>query len=162
MGCLRDSGQKRNSPESWRSRGCTVRRTRGWLRTTSVSPMTEESKAKPAPPLRGMIEIDGQWQIRRFGLLTQRRLTCIYGHRIKLDARPFEIAIPCNFRTDRELNACPAQLYIFTTRPRLVWAMDLTHAESTIIDQHSMDVEEIVSYFGVGFPIDMKIPRLGA
>jgi len=110
--------------------------------------------------MRGMLEIDGRWQVRRFGLLVQRELTCIFGHRIKVGARPFEIAIPCGARQDRGSQlGCDAQLYIFTTRARLLWAMDLTGAESEMINQHLMDVESIVSHFGVGFPLDMKILR---
>lgn len=112
-----------------------------------------------------MILIDGRWQIRRFGLLIQRQLTCIYGHRIKLgDERPFEIAVPCNHRAERgfeagRTGACDARLYLFVTRPRLVWAMDVTLAETLLIMEHAMDVEQIVNHFGVGFPIDMKIAR---
>lgn len=141
----------------------------GYRLITSLPPMTDQRKL-PARPPRGMIEIDGKLQVRRYGLLVQRELTCIYGHRIKPDARPFEIAIPCNHRdayfdgarhlSDFTKAACSAQLYIFTTRAKLLWAMDLTHDESTMIAKYELDVNEIVDHFGVGFPIEMKIARL--
>lgn len=121
--------------------------------------MTEERKL-PAPPPRGMIELDGKWHPRRYGLVVQRKITCIYGHRIRLDLRPFEVSAPCNHRESFGAVACPGELYLFSTRGRLVWAMDVTHAESTMIDQYEMSPEEIVSYFGAGFPIDVKIARL--
>jgi hypothetical protein len=125
-----------------------------------------DDRKLPAPPVRGMIEIDGKLHIRRYGLIAQRELTCIYGHRIKVDGRPFEIALPClntggAYRFDMpQKERCQAQLYILNTRARLLWAMDLTHAESTIIDNYSLDVDKIIDYFGVGFPADMKIARL--
>jgi hypothetical protein len=125
--------------------------------------MADDSKTRPAPPPRGMIKIDGTWQVRRFGLLVQRELTCIYGHHMQVGLRPFEIAIPCNHLSERFTHAsaaCSAQLYMFVTRPRLVWAMDLTQAEGETIAQHSMDIEQIVTYFGCGFPVEMKIARL--
>lgn len=132
--------------------------------------MADDSKTRPAPPPRGMIKIDGFWQIRRFGLLVQRELTCIYGHRIQPGVRPFEIAIPCSHRSDKvrgdagfekgTTGLCSAQLYVFVTRPRLVWAMDITYDESLIIDQqHLTSIEEIVAHFGCGFPVDMKLAR---
>lgn len=123
--------------------------------------MADESNAKPAPPLRGMIKIDGHWQIRRAGLLVQRELRCIFGHRIKLgEGRPFEIAVPCGSMESREAQVrCDAQIYLFVTRPRLIWAMDVTQEESALIDREKMDPDEIVAYFGVGFPVDMKILR---
>lgn len=133
--------------------------------------MADESKAKPAPPLRGMIKIDGHWVIRRAGLLVQRQLRCIFGHRIKLgEGKPFEVAVPCGFMEireapDRDLAdrvRCDAQVYLFVTRPRLIWAMDVTQEESALIDREMMDTDEIVAYFGVGFPVDMKIARLKA
>lgn len=115
----------------------------------------------PAPPPRGLILIGDKWEIRRFGLLVQRQLTCIFGHRIKLgDERPFEIAVPCGHMEQRDAQVrCDARIYLFVTRPRLVWAMDVTTAETLTIMQHSMDTEEIVEYFGVGFPTDIKITR---
>lgn len=133
------------------------------------------TKTLPPPPPRGMIKIDNTWQLRRFGLLVQRRLTCIFGHHIKLgEGRTFEVAIPCghvdlkaafpdrSWSDSRQREpggsaGCSAHLYVFTTRPRFLWAMDVTLAESEIIDHYSMDVEAIVSHFGVGFPLDMKI-----
>lgn len=122
--------------------------------------MTEERKHLPPAPPAGLIKIDDSWYPRRRGLLAQRRLTCIFGHRIKVDARPFEIAIPCNYQADRGTEPCPAQLYIMTTRAKLLWAMDLTWAESSLIAQYSLDVHEILEYFGVGFPADVKVARL--
>jgi hypothetical protein len=123
--------------------------------------MAEESKAIPAPPPRGMIEIDGVWQIRRAGLIAQRKLTCIFGHRVILGLRPFEVAAPCGSRDGRASQiACDAHLYILTMRARLLWAMDMTIAESEIIASSNMEPAEIVIYFGVGFPIDMKITKL--
>jgi hypothetical protein len=69
--------------------------------------------------------------------------------------------VPCGHREQRESQlGCVARLYLFVTRPRLVWAMDVTAAETLMILQHSMDVEEIVTHFGVGFPVEMKIARL--
>jgi hypothetical protein len=130
--------------------------------------MADDFKTRPtppAPPPRGMIKIDGEWQVRRFGLLIQRELTCIYGHHIQVGARPFEISIPCNHMTERFTHAsarCSAQLYIFVTRPRMVWAMDLTQAESETIAHHLDSIEAIVNHFGCGFPSEHKITRLKA
>jgi hypothetical protein len=126
--------------------------------------MAEEFKkpTPPAPPQAGMIRIDGRWHPRRFGLLVQRQLTCIYGHTMQVGARPFEISIPCCHLESRGAIPCDAQLYIFVTRPRLVWAMDLTYDESLIIAQHLESIEQIVNYFGCGFPIEHKITRLKA
>ena len=122
--------------------------------------MADESKARPAPPPRGMIKIDGAWQIRRAGLLTQRKLTCIFGHRVTLGLRPFEVTAPCGSRDDRASQiACDAQLYILTMRARLLWAMDVTIGESEMIASTNMEPAEIVSYFGVGFPDEMKIVK---
>jgi hypothetical protein len=123
--------------------------------------MADESKARPAPPPRGMIEIDGKWQIRRAGLLAQRKLTCIFGHRVTLGLRPFEVTAPCGHREDRVAQiACDAQLYLLTMRARLLWAMDVTIGESDMIANTNMEPAEIILYFGVGFPVDMKIARL--
>jgi hypothetical protein len=125
--------------------------------------MTDERKAKPTPPPRGMIEIDGRYEIRRYGLVTvQRELTCIYGHRFKVgDERPFEVAKPCGHMEHRGSQiACGARLYMFVSRQRMLWAMDVTLKETLMILQHSMESEEIIDYFGVGFPADMKISRL--
>jgi hypothetical protein len=117
------------------------------------------AKADPPPP-RGMIEIDGRWEIRRFGLVVQRRLTCIFGHRIVLGLRPFEVAAPCGFKDNRDSQiACDAQLYLFSTRARLIWAMDVTPGEAEMIERREMDTPEIIAFFGAGFPSDIKILR---
>lgn len=112
----------------------------------------------------GMILIDGAWHVRRFGLLAQRRLTCIFGHRIKLgEGHSFERAIPCGSMETREGQLhCDAQVYLFVTRPRLIWAMDLTQEESALIDHEKMSPDQIVAHFGVGFPDDKSIARLVA
>jgi hypothetical protein len=123
--------------------------------------MADDFKARPASPPRGMIKIDGSWQIRRHGLLIQRELTCLYGHDMQPGVRPFEISLRCNHMDRPGSTPCDAQLYIFVTRPRLVWAMDLTYDESLTIAQHLGSIEEIVAHFGCGFPVDMKITRLG-
>lgn len=47
-------------------------------------------------------------------------------------------------------------------RNKMLWAMDVTTAETPMILHYSMDTEEIVSHFGVGFPIDMKLDKLRA
>lgn len=119
----------------------------------------------PQPPIAGMIEIDGAWFVRRHGLLIQRKLRCIYGHKMQVGGRPFEISIPCesagepqNFEI-QDHGRCKAQLYIFTTRARMLWAMDVTADESEFIGRENLSVEEIIAHFGVGFPIDMKILR---
>lgn len=116
-----------------------------------------------------MIEIDGKYHVRRYGLLVQRELTCIYGHRIKPGGTPFEIAVPCHVavpdigRSIRDdIPRCEARLYVFTTRGTLLWAMDMTAAEALMVLKHSLNTAEIVDYFGVGFPVDMRITRLGA
>jgi hypothetical protein len=124
--------------------------------------MADDFKTRPtppAPPPSGMIKIDGEWHPRRFGLLVQRKLTCIYGHDMQPGVRPFEIAVRCNHMAQPGAIPCDAQLYIFVTRPRLVWAMDLTYDESLIIAQHLSSPEEIVNHFGCSFPTEHKITR---
>lgn len=113
-----------------------------------------------------MILIGETWQLRRYGLIVQRELTCIFGHRIRPSGTPFEIAIPCHTADSEsgkssrvDFGRCEARLYVFTTRGKMLWAMDVTTAETLMILHYSMDTEEIVSHFGVGFPVDMKIPR---
>ena len=115
-------------------------------------------------PITGMIEIDGKWYVRRFGLLVQRRLTCIFGHHIKLgEGHSFERSVPCGEMEQREAQVrCDAQVYLFMTRPQLLWAMDVTQEESALISREKMSPEQIVSHFRVGFPVDMKIARLQA
>lgn len=135
-----------------------------------------------------MIMIEGVWKIRRFGLIRRRALTCIYGHKIKAVGEPFEIALPCLSviipaastgweqiaNTDggksarsglgtsarADLMRCDAQLYIVTMRARLLWAMDINGYETELIKHTGMEPDEIVEYFGAGFPVDMKIARL--
>lgn len=119
----------------------------------------EITRPKPEKPPTGMILIDGQWQVRRHGLLSQRRITCIFGHRIKLGLRPFEVAVPCDHRESAGQAPCNAQLYLFTTRARLIWAMDVTADEAELIARENMDADQIIEHFSAGFPVERSILR---
>ncbi|MGH9419662.1 MAG: hypothetical protein ACRD3J_06800, partial [Thermoanaerobaculia bacterium] len=92
-------------------------------------------------------------------VIAQRRLTCWNGHRIKIgEDRPFEVTIPCGYQEQRGSQVrCEARLFLFMARPRILWAMDITAAETVTILRYSLDTDEIVHYFGVDFPVDLKI-----
>jgi hypothetical protein len=119
----------------------------------------------PDHPRPGLIFIDDAWHVRRHGLLTQRRLTCIYGHKVTVKPRPFEITIPCDSMGESHkfegqlVDRCRAQLYLLTMRARLLWVMDATADESQYIADRNLDAQEIISHFGLGFPVDYKILR---
>src|SRR4051812_30722809 len=127
--------------------------------------MAIDEQPTPVNPRPGLIYIDEAWHVRRHGLLVQRRLNCIYGHRITVKPRPFEVAIPCDSMGEAHkyegqlVDRCRAQLYLFTTRARLLWVMDVTGDEAQFIADRNMDAEQIVSHFGVGFPVDYSILR---
>lgn len=125
--------------------------------------MPKELPPAPKRPPAGLIQVGDRWHPRRYGLLKQRDLTCYRGHRIKVGGRPFEISIPCGSAGDeysqgiQNAARCNAELYVFTTRAGLLWAMDVTQDESRFIDQTAMTPDQIVEYFGVEFPVDKKI-----
>jgi hypothetical protein len=130
--------------------------------------MPDESKT-PDRPIAGLIQVEGQWYPRGRGFLTQRELRCMYGHRIQAEGRPFEIALPCGSIEmvgadrqrvhDKSAKPCDAFLYIISTRGRHFWAMDLTKAEAGLIAQLPMDFDQMLEFFGVGFPPGARIVR---
>jgi hypothetical protein len=130
--------------------------------------MANEPPPSPDRPRPGLIYIDDAWHVRRHGLLVQRRLKCIFGHKITMRPRPFEVAIPCDSMGDpymfegQLVDRCNAHLYLFTTRARLLWVMDVTVEESQYLADKNIDAEQIVSHFGCGFPVDHKILRRSA
>lgn len=109
-------------------------------------------------PPRGMIKVDGKYQIRWAGFVTQRELTCYNHHRIhtKPGERPIENSIPCGYREPPGHKPCTARLYVFRTRARLLFAMDITEEEDTAIELAEMDLDDIIEFFGLSFPARVR------
>lgn len=116
--------------------------------------VTSRGLLKIERPPRGLILVDGKLQVRNAGFVTQRELTCYNGHRIhaKKGERPIEGVIPCGYKEDRFSRPCQARLFVFRTRARVLFAMDLTADEDDHIELGEMDLDDIIEHFGLKFP----------
>jgi hypothetical protein len=110
--------------------------------------MTDERKAKPAPPPRGMIEIDGTYEIRRYGLVwssasSPASTATAFKARRRAAVR---VAKPCGHMEQRESQiACGARLYHVRDAPADALG-DGRDIEGDAYDPPAFDgVEEIVT-----------------
>lgn len=121
------------------------------VRTFKASEYTKP--ARPKHPPRGLICVDGSWQVRFAGFVTQRELTCWNGHPVHIRGGSVtEGVICCNHMDERAAPRCPARLLILKVRARLYFAMDITAEEDAAVELVEMDLDDIVEHFGLQFP----------
>src|SRR5688572_20124295 len=101
-----------------------------------------------------MISIDGQLRIRRAGFCKHEELVCWNGHHMRSGPgqRPIEEVMRCGFRETRFAVACEARLFVFRTRARSYFAMDVTKEEDDAIEFREMDLDDVIVWFGIEFP----------
>jgi hypothetical protein len=116
------------------------------------------ARAQSKRPPRGMIMIDGKWQVRFAGFIRQRELTCYNSHHVhaKKGERPIEGVIPCGYKEPPHGRPCQARLFVFRTRARVLFAMDITPDEDDHIELAEMDLDDIIEHFGLSFPPRVK------
>jgi hypothetical protein len=121
--------------------------------------MTNAAAVITKPTPRGMIEIDGVLRLRRSGFADAAELHCWDRHRIKINPVDIPMAgsLPCKHKIPPHGEPCRARLYVMRIQARMVFAMDITHDETRNIHLASMDLDDIIAFFGLSFPARISL-----